>query len=338
MIGLIERWRDRLPVTARTPIVTLGEGGTPLVPADRVARRAGLPPGSVHLKLEGLNPTGSFKDRGMTLAISKAKEAGATGVLCASTGNTSASAAAYAARAGLRCVVFLPKGKVAAGKLSQAVMHGAEIVEVSGNFDQALALANEAAKTKGFALVNSSNPFRIEGQKTGAFEIAAALGRAPDHHFMPVGNAGNITAYWKGYQELGLKPRMVGWQAAGAAPLVSGRVVKNPTTVATAIRIGNPVSWKSALAARDESGGDIGKVTDAEILAAYLFLAREEGVFCEPASAAPVAGLFKLARAGRAPQGLTVCVLTGNGLKDPASAARFKPKVRRVAAGGTVKL
>ncbi len=338
MIGLIERWRDRLPVTPRTPRLTLGEGGTPLVIADRVAKAAGLPPGSVRLKLEGMNPTGSFKDRGMVVAIAKAVEAGATGVLCASTGNTSASAAAYAARAGLRCVVFLPKGNVAAGKLSQAVMHGAEIVEVSGNFDEALAMANAAAKSKGFALVNSSNPFRIEGQKTGAFEIAADLGRAPDHHFMPVGNAGNITAYWKGYQELGLAPRMVGWQAAGAAPIVSGRVVKNPATVATAIRIGNPVSWKGALAARDESGGDIGKVTDAEILAAYRFLAREEGVFCEPASAAPVAGLFQLARAGRAPRGLTVCVLTGHGLKDPGITLKFKPKFRRVKAGGAIKL
>lgn len=337
-LGLIERWKSRLPVTARTPVITLGEGNTPLVRADRAAKKAGLPPGSVYLKLEGLNPTGSFKDRGMTLAISKAAEAGAAGVLCASTGNTSASAAAYAARAGLRCVVFLPKGKVAAGKLSQAVMHGAEIVEVEGNFDQALALATAAAKTKGFTLVNSTNPFRIEGQKTGAFEIVETLGRAPDNHFIPVGNAGNITAYWKGYTELGLKPRMFGWQAAGAAPLVSGRVIKNPTTVATAIRIGSPTSWKTALAARDESGGAIGAATDAEILAAYAFLAREEGVFCEPASAAPVAGLFKLARAGRAPKGLTVCVLTGNGLKDPGITARFKPKVRRVKAGGTIKL
>jgi threonine synthase len=338
MIGLIERWRDRLPVTPRTPLITLGEGNTPLVIADRLAKALGLPKGSVRLKLEGMNPTGSFKDRGMTLAVSKAAEAGATGVLCASTGNTSASAAAYAARAGLRCVVFLPKGKVAAGKLSQAVMHGAEIVEVSGNFDDALALANEAAKAKGFALVNSSNPFRIEGQKTAAFEIAADLGRAPDNHFMPVGNAGNITAYWKGYTELGLKPRMFGWQAAGAAPIVLGRVVKNPTTIATAIRIGSPVSWKTALAARDESGGAIDKVTDIEILAAYRFLAREEGVFCEPASAAPVAGLFKLAKARRLPKGLTVCVLTGHGLKDPGVTERFKPAIRRVKAGGAFKL
>jgi threonine synthase len=337
-LGLIARWRDRLPVTDKTPVITLGEGSTPLVPADRVAKAAGLPPGSVFLKLEGLNPTGSFKDRGMTVAVSKAAEAGAAGVLCASTGNTSASAAAYAARAGLRCVVFLPKGKVAAGKLSQAVMHGAEIVEVSGNFDQALAMAKEAAHAKGFVLVNSSNPFRLEGQKTGAFEIVEQLGRAPDNHFIPVGNAGNITAYWKGYRELGCAPKMFGWQAAGAAPIVLGRPVKNPATIATAIRIGSPTSWKTALAARDESGGQIGKVTDAEILAAYKFLAREEGVFCEPASAAPVAGLFKLARARRAPAGVTVCILTGNGLKDPGVTARFKPNIRRVRAGGAIKL
>ena len=337
-VGLIARWRSRLPVTARTPVVTLGEGGTPLVQADRVAAKAGLPKGSVHLKLEGMNPTGSFKDRGMTLAVSKALEAGATGVLCASTGNTSASAAAYAARAGLRCVVFLPKGKVAAGKLSQAVMHGAEIVEVSGNFDQALALAHEAAAAKGFVLVNSTNPFRIEGQKTAAFEIVEQLGRAPDNHFIPVGNAGNITAYWKGYTELGVKPRMFGWQAAGAAPIVSGRPVDDPQTVATAIRIGRPTSWKTALAARDESGGAFGSVTDAEILAAYRFLAEEEGVFCEPASAAPVAGLFKLAKSRRAPRGLTVCVLTGHGLKDPGVTERFKPTIRRVKAGGRFRL
>ncbi len=337
-LGLIARWRDRLPVTTRTPIITLGEGNTPLVPVDRIAKAAGLPPGSVFVKVEGANPTGSFKDRGMTLAISKALEAGATGVLCASTGNTSASAAAYAARAGLRCVVFLPKGKVAAGKLSQAVMHGAEIVEVSGNFDEALVMANEAAKTKGFALVNSSNPFRLQGQKTGAFEILEQLGRAPDNHFIPVGNAGNITAYWMGYKESGAKPKMFGWQAAGAAPLVSGKAVANPTTIATAIRIGHPVSWNGAIAARDESGGMIGKVTDADILTAYRLLSATEGIFCEPSSAASVAGLLKLARLGRAPQGLTVCVLTGNGLKDPEITARWKAKIRRVKAGGAIKL
>jgi threonine synthase len=336
--GIIARWRDRLPVAASTPIVTLGEGGTPLVRADRIAKAAGLPPGSVHLKFEGSNPTGSFKDRGMTVAVSKALEAGATGVLCASTGNTSASAAAYAAAAGLRCVVFLPKGKVALGKLSQAVMHGAEIVEVAGNFDEALAMAVEAAKTKGFALVNSSNPDRIAGQKTGAYEVIDQLGGAPDAHFMPVGNAGNITAYWAGYKECAAKPRMFGWQAAGAAPLVSGKPVKNPNTLATAIRIGNPVSWASALVARDESGGAFGKVSDAEILAAYRLLAREQGVFCEPSSAAGVAGLLKMAKEGRAPEGRIVCVLTGHGLKDPATAARWKPKMRRVRAGQKVAL
>lgn len=323
-VGLIARWKSRLPVSSKTPIITLGEGNTPLVRADRVAEEAGLKPGSVYLKLEGMNPTGSFKDRGMTLAISKAKEAGATGVLCASTGNTSASAAAYAARAGMRCVVYLPKGKVAAGKLSQAVMHGAEIVEVTGNFDRALEQAMADAKKNGLALVNSSNPYRIEGQKTGAFEIVEQLGRAPDNHFMPVGNAGNITAYWKGYKELRRRPRMFGWQAAGAAPLVLGRRVKDPQTLATAIRIGSPVSWDGAIAARDESRGAIDKVTDAQILAAYAFLAREEGVFCEPSSAAPVAGLFKLARAGRAPKGVTVCILTGHGLKDPGITERFR--------------
>ncbi|MEK7388180.1 MAG: threonine synthase [Elusimicrobiota bacterium] len=338
MTGLIARWRERLPVSSSTPVITLGEGGTPLVRADRLARAAGLPEGSIHLKIEGANPTGSFKDRGMTLAISKALEAGSTGVLCASTGNTSASAAAYAARAGLRCVVFLPKGKVAAGKLSQAVMHGAEIVEVSGNFDQALAMAVESAKSCGFVLVNSSNPFRIEGQKTAAFEIVEQLGRAPDNQFMPVGNAGNITAHWKGYQECGVAPRMFGWQAAGAAPLVKGKPVANPATVATAIRIGRPVSWAQALLARDESGGAIDSVTDSEILAAYRLLAREEGIFCEPSSAASVAGLLKLAKSRQAPQGTSVCVLTGHGLKDPGITSRYTPKIRRVKAGRSVKL
>lgn len=338
MTGLIARWKERLPVSGTTPIVTLGEGGTPLLRADRVAQAAGLPAGSVFLKLEGLNPTGSFKDRGMTLAVSKALEEGSTGILCASTGNTSASAAAYAARAGLRCVVFLPRGKVASGKLSQAVMHGAEIVEVDGNFDAALSLAVQAAQRQGLTLVNSSNPFRIEGQKTGAFEIVEALGRAPDNHFIPVGNAGNITAYWKGYVELGHRPRMYGWQAAGAAPLVRGRAVRNPKTLATAIRIGRPVSWTAAIAARDESRGGIESVTDAQILSAQRFLARKEGVFCEPASAAPVAGLFKMGREGRSPRGLSVCVLTGNGLKDPDAAARCKPRPRRAKTGGDLRL
>ncbi|MDX6770430.1 MAG: threonine synthase [Elusimicrobiota bacterium] len=337
-MSLIGRWRDRLPVTARTPLLTLGEGNTPLVRADAVAAAAGLEPGSVHLKVEGANPTGSFKDRGMCLAVAKAVEAGAKGVLCASTGNTSASAAAYAARAGLRCVVFLPAGKIAAGKLAQAVMHGAEIVTVDGNFDEALAAAVAAAERSGLTVVNSTNAFRLEGQKTGAFEVVEQLGRAPDHHFMPVGNAGNITAYWRGYKELGARPRMWGWQAAGAAPLVLGRPVAKPDTLATAIRIGRPVSWDGAVAARDESGGAIGSVTDAQILAAYRLLAAKEGVFCEPSSAAPVAGLLKLAKAGKAPSGTVVCVLTGHGLKDPDTAGRFAPKTRRVKAGAAVRL
>ncbi len=338
MSGIIARWRSRLPVGPRTPIVTLGEGATPLICADRLAARAGLKSGQVFLKLEGCNPTGSFKDRGMTLAVSKALEEGARGVLCASTGNTSASAAAYAARAGLRCVVFLPKGKVAAGKLAQAVMHGAEIAEVKGNFDRALALAVEAARAKGWALVNSSNPHRLEGQKTAAFEIVEQLGRAPAAQFMPVGNAGNITAYWRGYRELGVRPRMFGWQAAGAAPLVRGRPVDDPKTLATAIRIGRPVSWEGAVAARDESGGAIGAVGDAQIVAAQRLLAREEGVFCEPASAAPAAGLLKLARGGRVPEGPIVLVLTGHGLKDPDAASRQRPRLRRVPARGGLRL
>jgi threonine synthase len=337
-VSLIGRWRARLPVTDKTPLLTLGEGDTPLVRADAVARAAGLPAGSVWLKVEGANPTGSFKDRGMCLAVAKAMEAGSKGVLCASTGNTSASAAAYAARAGLRCVVFLPAGKVAAGKLAQAVMHGAEIVSVDGNFDEALEAATAAAERAGLTVVNSSNPFRLEGQKTGAYEIVEQLGKVPDHHFMPVGNAGNITAYWRGYKELGKRPRMWGWQAAGAAPIVLGKPVAHPRTLATAIRIGNPISWKTALEARDESGGAIGSVTDAQILAAYRLLASEEGVFCEPASAAPVAGLLKLAKAGRAPKGTVVCVLTGHGLKDPGSATLKMPRIRKVKAGGAVRL
>ena len=337
--SLIARWRKRLPVSSKTPIVSLGEGDTPLVRADRLAKKAGLAPGSVFLKYEGANPTGSFKDRGMTLALSKAVEEGARGVLCASTGNTAASAAAYAARAGLRCVVFLPKGAVALGKLVQSLMHGAEVVEVLGNFDQALASALESARRSRFTVVNSLNPYRLEGQKTAAFEVAEALGRAPDYQFMPVGNAGNITAYWKGYRELGgSRPRMMGFQAAGAAPLVLGRAVLNPRTVASAIRIGNPVSREGALRARDESGGLIGKVTDAEILSAYRFLAEEEGLFCEPSSAAGVAGLFKLSRAGRRLQGLIVCILTGHGLKDPDTPLKFKRRRRSLTPGQTLAL
>ena len=334
--GLIARWRRRLPVGPRTPVVTLHEGDTPLVPAPRLARRAGLGPDAVWLKLEGLNPTGSFKDRGMTVAVSKALESGARGVLCASTGNTAASAAAYAARAGLRCVVLLPDGAVALGKLAQALAHGAEAVMVRGNFDDALRLAREAA-TGSWALVNSVNPHRIEGQKTASFEVVEALGRAPDYHFLPVGNAGNITAYWRGYREAAKgRPKMMGWQAAGAAPIVRGRPVASPKTAATAIRIGNPASWKEALAARDESGGRIGAVSDAAIFAAYGLLAREEGVFCEPSSAASAAGLLSFARAGgfrKAPKGVRIVLtLTGNGLKDPKSAETLPSRVRRCAA------
>ncbi|HBL16980.1 MAG: threonine synthase [Elusimicrobia bacterium GWA2_69_24] len=338
-IPLIEKYRARLPVSRRTPVVSLLEGGTPLVPAPRLAALLGRPGVSVFLKIEGANPTGSFKDRGMTLAMSKALEARAPGVLCASTGNTSASAAAYAARAGLRCMVLLPAGNVAAGKLSQAVAHGAEIVSIRGNFDAALELAKAAAADAGWTLVNSLNPYRIEGQKTAAFEVVEDLGRAPDFQFMPVGNAGNITAYWKGYRELCAErrlplPRMMGWQAAGAAPIVRGRKVEHPETFATAIRIGNPASWQGALAARDESRGLIGAVTDREILAAYRALAGTEGVFCEPASAAGVAGLLRFARGaqGRRLRGArVVCILTGHGLKDPDSPSRLGRRIREIA-------
>lgn len=339
VLALLERWRDRLPLNDRTPIVTLGEGNTPLVRADRLAKHAGLPAGSLYLKFEGANPTGSFKDRGMTLAISKAVEDKAKGVLCASTGNTAASAAAYAARAGLRCVVFLPKGAVAAGKLAQALMYGAEVVTVSGNFDEALALALRTAQESGFTVVNSSNPYRLEGQKTGAFEIAEQLGAAPDFQFMPVGNAGNITAYWRGYCELGgARPKMMGFQAAGAAPLVLGHRVLKPKTIATAIRIGDPVSREGALAARDESGGKIAAVGDPEILAAYRLVARLEGVFCEPSSAAGVAGLLKLRREKYPLSGKIVCILTGHGLKDPDAPMQFRYKTRTAAAKGKLAL
>lgn len=315
--GLVEEYRQYLPVSASTPVVTLLEGATPLVPAPRLSERVGA---SIWLKVEGANPTGSFKDRGMTLAMSKAVEEGAKAVVCGSTGNTSASAAAYAARAGLTCAVVIPDGYIALGKLAQALVHGAKVVQVRGNFDRALALVRELAAREPVTVVNSINPYRLEGQKTGAFEVVDVLGRAPDFHFMPVGNAGNITAYWKGYREYqdagksSLLPRMMGFQAAGAAPIVLGHPVEKPETVATAIRIGNPASWYGAQAAATESGGAIASVTDEEILAAYKFLARDESVFCEPASAACVAGLFKRG----VPQGSTVvCVLTGHGLKDP---------------------
>jgi threonine synthase len=310
--GVIEAYGDRLSVTAATPIVTLLEGNTPLLPAPAVSAAVGR---DVFLKYEGVNPTGSFKDRGMTMAVSKALESGARAVACASTGNTSASAAAYAARAGLGCIVILPAGKIAKGKMAQAIAHGASIVPVDGNFDDALSLVLELTSSHDVALVNSINPYRIEGQQTAAWEIIEALGQAPAVHALPVGNAGNITAYWRGYRAVGEQPNMWGFQAAGAAPLVSGEVVDAPETVATAIRIGNPASWDAAIAARDESGGRIDAVTDDEILAAYRMLAGEEGAFCEPASAAPVAGILKFR--DELPEGVVVCTLTGHGLKDP---------------------
>jgi threonine synthase len=330
---VIDRYRDRLPVTDQTPVITLLEGSTPLLEAPSLAREVTGDRLRVFLKFEGLNPTGSFKDRGMTVAISKAMERGARAVICASTGNTSASAAAYAARAGIRCAVVLPHGMTALGKLSQALMHGASVVAIRGNFDDALCLVRQISETQPVALVNSLNPDRIEGQKSAAFEICDELGRAPAYHLIPVGNAGNITAHWKGYREyhesgvVSTRPRMLGFQAAGAAPIVDRKVVERPETVATAIRIGNPASWRHAEAARDESGGRIDKVTDAEILDAYRLLARAEGVFCEPASAASVAGLIQLCRCGyfdaiESPGSIAVCTLTGHGLKDPDTAMR----------------
>ncbi|MGI8720837.1 MAG: threonine synthase [Geodermatophilaceae bacterium] len=319
--GVIAAYRDRLPVTDATPNITLYEGGTPLLPARVLSDRTGC---QVYLKVEGLNPTGSFKDRGMTMAISHAAEEGAEAVICASTGNTSASAAAYAARAGMICAVLVPRGKIALGKLAQALVHGARLLQVDGNFDDCLALASKLAQDYPVSLVNSVNDYRVEGQKTAAFEIVDALGDAPDIHCLPVGNAGNITAYWKGYVEYATdgiaasRPRMFGFQAAGAAPIVLGRVVDQPSTIATAIRIGNPASWTKAERARDESGGRIDAVTDREILAAYRLLARQEAVFVEPASAASVAGLLKSHTAGLIDPGQRiVCTLTGNGLKDP---------------------
>jgi threonine synthase len=317
-------------------IVTLLEGNTPLVEAPRLARALG-PSVRLWLKLEGQNPTGSFKDRGMTVAVTKARAAGAKVVICASTGNTSASAAAYAARAGMRAVVVIPEGKIALGKLSQAVMHGAEVLQIEGNFDEALRLVREVAAAHPIALVNSVNPHRLEGQMTAAFEVCDALGGPPDLHALPVGNAGNITACWRGYvayEQAGLvrgRPRMLGVQAAGAAPIVLGRPVERPETVASAIRIGNPASWSGALAARDESGGAIESVKDEEILDAYRRLAADEGVFCEPASAAGVAGVLRLAREGRLPAGVEriVCTLTGHGLKDPDVAVAHASRLPR---------
>ncbi len=329
--GVINEYRDRLPVSDSTEVITMGEGGTPLIRARALSELTG---NTVWLKFEGMNPTGSFKDRGMTMAITKAKEEGAEAVVCASTGNTSASAAAYAKQAGLTCAVLVPEGRIAMGKLSQAVAHGADIIQVDGNFDNCLEVARKLSESYPVFLVNSVNPHRIEGQKTGAFEVVDTLGDAPDLHILPVGNAGNITAYWKGYQEYARPydsatagelpavstklPVMWGFQAEGAAPLVLGHPVTEPETIATAIRIGNPASWDSAIAARDESGGLIGSVSDDEILSAHRWLSAKEGVFVEPGSAAGVAGLLQKHAAEEAPTGQTVVItVTGHGLKDP---------------------
>ncbi len=337
--GVLHRWAHILPLTPNTPRLTLGEGDTPLVKSVYLAALCGLD--ELWFKLESCNPTGSFKDRGMVVAVAKALEAGATAVMCASTGNTSASAAAYAARAGIGCYVLVPGGKVAMGKLAQAIAFGATIVEVDGNFDDALNAARELTVRHPIALVNSVNPDRIEGQKTASYEICEALGDAPDILALPIGNAGNITAYWKGFCECAetnratLHPRVYGFQAAGAAPIVEGRVVAEPQTIATAIRIGNPASWPGATAARDESEGIIEAVTDEQILEAYRVLAQKEGIFIEPASAAGVAGLLKVARAGRAAGGKAVAILTGNGLKDPDTAmSAYTPHI--VKSGATV--
>lgn len=327
--GIINKYRQYLPVTEKTPIVTLNEGNTPLIKADNLTRSLGGRK-EIYLKFEGSNPTGSFKDRGMTLAVSLAYESGSKAVMCASTGNTSASAAAYSARTGMQCIVLIPQGAIALGKLAQALAHGANVLAVEGNFDEALNLVREITDRYPITLVNSLNPHRIEGQKTAAFEIVEALGEAPDYQFMPVGNAGNITAYWKGYREYRLAgkikklPKMMGFQAEGAAPIVNKHPVENPETIATAIRIGNPASWKQAEAARDESGGIIDSVSDEEIIAAYRLLAELEGVFVEPASAASVAGLIKWCHETSSAElkkpGEIVCILTGHGLKDPDQA------------------
>ncbi|HET7634995.1 MAG TPA: threonine synthase [Burkholderiales bacterium] len=364
--GLIEKYRDRLPVSAATPVISLNEGNTPLIELRNLPRILGRNV-RVLVKFEGLNPTGSFKDRGMTMAVTKAVEAGAKAIICASTGNTSAAAAAYAARAGIACFVLIPEGKIALGKLSQAMMHGSVVIQIHGNFDDGMRLVQEVARTTPVTIVNSINPFRLQGQKTIAFEVIEALGDAPDYHILPVGNAGNISAHWIGYSEAVCehtqacafcdgncgyhqkkiathRPVMAGYQAAGAAPIANGRIVENPETIATAIRIGNPVSWQQALAARNESGGWIDAVTDDEILAAQKLLAQNEGVFCEPASATSIAGMIRDLKSGRIADGKTiVCTLTGHGLKDPdtAIAQSVKPltvkaeksEIERVIAG-----
>ncbi len=336
--GIIAQYGEYLPPIDREAVVTLREGNTPLLRARRLETL--LPCRvAIYLKYEGVNPTGSFKDRGMTIAVSKAVEEGSRAVICASTGNTAASAAAYAARAGLKCYVLIPQGNVALGKLAQATLHGAQVLQIEGLFDEALALVRQITEERKITLVNSLNPYRIEGQKTAAFEVCDELDDAPDYHALPVGNAGNITAYWKGYKEyhqrgkINQLPKMLGFQAEGAAPIVHGRIVKNPRTVATAIKIGNPASWQSAVAARDESGGLMDAVSDQEILRAYKMLAEVEGVFCEPASAASVAGVLKLAKTSYFRKDATVvCTLTGHGLKDPERALSSVPEPSQVPA------
>ena len=325
--GIINKYREYLPVTDKTPVITLNEGNTLLIKAEKLSKELEI---DLFLKFEGQNPTGSFKDRGMTMAISKAVEAGSKAVMCASTGNTSASAAAYAARAGIQCAVLIPDGNIALGKLAQAMMHGAKVFALQGNFDDALNMVVKITDNYPITLVNSINPYRIEGQKTGAFEIVEQLGFVPDYHAIPVGNAGNITAYWKGYKEYkdagktNKLPIMIGFQAAGSAPIVEGHPIEKPETIATAIRIGNPASWQQAEAARDESGGSISAVTDEEITIAQQKIASQEGIFCEPASAASVAGVIKLRQAGKLPKGVSiVAILTGHGLKDPDRAIKI---------------
>lgn len=327
--GLINKYKEYLPVNDKTPIITLNEGNTPLIKADNLAKKIGIE-AEVYLKFEGSNPTGSFKDRGMTMAVSKAAEAGSNAIICASTGNTSAAAAAYGAKAGMKTFVLIPDGYIALGKLSQAMMYGANIIAINGNFDEALERVVDISDKYPITMVNSLNPYRIEGQKSGAFEIIEALGDAPDYHFIPVGNAGNITAYFKGYEEwLAINksthlPKMMGFEAEGAAAIVRGERIMHPETLATAIRIGNPASWKQAERARDLSGGTIGSVTDEEIVEAYKMIASTEGILCEPASAASVAGLIKSNKAKVVKEGSKiVCILTGNGLKDPDNAIKY---------------
>ena len=347
--GVIHRYRAYLPVSDRTPVVTLLEGDTPLIRSVNIPKMLGLD-AELYFKYEGLNPTGSFKDRGMCLAVSKAAEEGSKIIMCASTGNTSASAAAYAARAGMQCIVLVEGGGIALGKLAQAMIQGAVVVEIDGNFDRALTLVREITSEHPITLVNSLNPYRLQGQKTASFEIADELGTAPDYHFLPVGNAGNITAYWMGYREYHASgrtdrlPKMMGWQAEGAAPIVRGERVDQPKTVATAIKIGNPASWKQAVAARDESGGTIDMVTDEEILRAYAMLASKEGIFVEPASAASLAGVIKCCGRGMFRGGeRIVCTLTGHGLKDPDRAVKYasppvKVKAEKESVMGVLKI